>query len=268
MPEQIITKKYFFIDESGDPDFYGTRHKLLVGTPGYQPLLLIGMIETQNRRALRKAIMDIKTEIENDPLYNKLHSVKPGWYLHAIEDHPDIRTKVIEAIRKLDGFRTFIVIGRKSLGRFEKTHKNNPTEFYYDLLYHLLKNRMNSDKEYYQLFLAHRQKARMVNFKEAIQKAIIRDNQIRKSKIAIQYQSDIVLSSEYPEMSIIDYLLWSLQRYIVKKEDRFYLALINKYNLIIDLYDKEHYSKVGSKTSNYYSKENTFSLEKASKFDL
>ena len=78
MSELVITKKYFFIDESGDPDFYGFRHKLLVGTPGYQPLLLMGMIETQNRRALSKAMLDVKAEIESDPLYKKLHSVKPG----------------------------------------------------------------------------------------------------------------------------------------------------------------------------------------------
>jgi len=268
MHDTQMTKKYFFIDESGDPEFYGNRHKLLVGTQGYQPLLLMGMIETQNRRALRKAMLNVKAEIENDPLYNKLHSVKPGWYLHAIEDHPDIRTKVVDAIRKLDGFRTFVVIGRKSLGRFENTHKNDPAEFYFDLLYHLLKDRMNREDENYQLYLAHRQKTRMENFQDAIKKAIERDNQRRKNPLSIQYKCDIVLSSEYPEMSIIDYLLWALQRYIIKKEDRFYTALIDKFNLVIDLYDTEHYSKVRSKTTNYYSKENPFSLEKASKFDL
>jgi hypothetical protein len=213
-------------------------------------------------------MLNVKAEIESDPLYNKLHSVRPGWYLHAIEDHSDIRTKIISAIRNLDGFRTFIVIGRKSLGRFENTHKSNPTEFYHDLLYHLLKSRMNSEQEFYQLYLAHRQKTRMESFQDAIQRAIARDNQFRKNKLAIHHQQVIVLSSEYPEMSIIDYLPWALQRYIIKKEDRFYSALIDKYNLIIDLYDKEHYSKTASKTTNYYSRENPFSLEKASKFAL
>jgi hypothetical protein len=268
MPGPITTKQYFFIDESGDPEFYGHRHKLLVGTPGYQPILLMGMIQTSDRKLLRHAMLKLKDEIENDPLYNRLHSVNPGWYFHAIEDHPDIRTKVISLIRNLEGFRTFIVIGRKSLRRFEHTHKSQPEEFYHDLLYHLLKNRMKSDQENYQLFLAHRQEARMENFQNAIQRAIERDNQRRSNQIAIQYHSDIVLSSEYPEMSIIDYMLWALQRYIIKKEDRFYAALIGKYNLIIDLYDTAHYSKATSKTTNYYSKANQFSLEKASEFDL
>jgi len=68
-----------------------------------------------------------------------------------------------------------------------------------------------------------------------------------------------------PEMSIIDYLLWGLQRYIRFGEERFFLAMREKYNLIIDLYDTAHYS--GTMT-NYYNREKPFSLEKASKFNL
>ena len=46
-----LPKKYIFIDESGDPDFYGSKKRLLVGTEGFQPYLIIGMIETTNRYA-------------------------------------------------------------------------------------------------------------------------------------------------------------------------------------------------------------------------
>ncbi|MCX6175371.1 MAG: DUF3800 domain-containing protein [Ignavibacteriales bacterium] len=263
-----LTKENFFIDESGDPNFYGNRHKLLVGTPGYQPLLLIGMIVAEDRKHLRNAVLDIKSQIENDPLYKSLHSVKPGWYLHAIEDHPDIRTKFINSLRDLEGFKTFIVIGRKDVNRFHKLHHNKPTEFYYDLLYHLLKDRMNKEDYIYQLFLAQRQRTKMDNFSFAVAKAIERDNSKRKKPIVVNYQCDIVLSSQYPELSIIDYLLWALQRYIILKEDRFYNALINKYNLIIDLYDSENYTTKRKGTSNYYPKKNPFDLKKTSDFEV
>ena len=266
--EVNLTKEYFFIDESGDPNFYGNRHKLLVGTPGYQPLLLIGMIVADEIKHLRNAVIDIKSQIETDPLYKSLHSVKSGWYLHAIEDHPDIRTKFINFLRELDGFRTFVVIGRKDLNKFQKLHHNNPTEFYYDLLYHLLKDRMNKEDYFYQLFLARRQKTKMDNFSFAVAKAIERDNSKRKNPIVVNYQCDIVLSSQYPELSIIDYLLWALQRYIIKKEDRFFNALIDKYNLIIDLYDSQNYTTKGKGTSNYYSRKNPFDLEKSSDFEV
>ncbi|HXL55278.1 MAG TPA: hypothetical protein VN958_03410 [Chitinophagaceae bacterium] len=45
------TKTYLFIDESGDPVYYGNRKKLLVGADGFQPYLIIGMIVTNNRKA-------------------------------------------------------------------------------------------------------------------------------------------------------------------------------------------------------------------------
>lgn len=66
---------YFFIDECGDPEFYGKRKKLLVGTEGFQPLLILGMVETPNRKTLQKAILELKAEILSDPLYNTIYSV-------------------------------------------------------------------------------------------------------------------------------------------------------------------------------------------------
>ena len=51
-------EKYVFIDESGDPAFYGRHKRLLVGTDGFQPYLIIGMIETENRRALRQSVVN------------------------------------------------------------------------------------------------------------------------------------------------------------------------------------------------------------------
>lgn len=267
MPEQE-KKIYFFIDESGDPNFYGKGKKLLVGNEGYQPLLLIGMIETENRKLLRKSILEFQKNLEADPLFKSLHSIKPGWYLHAIEDHPDIRTKFVSHLRSLDGFRTFIVIGRKDVKRFARKHNNNPVEFYYDMLYHLLKDRLRDESVTYHLYLAKRQKTKMTFFEESVIKAIDRDNQRRKNPIKVTYKCDVVLSSEYPELSVIDYMLWSLQRYIRKNESRFYEALLPKYNLIIDLYDTANYSKASSGRSNYYNSSNIFNLDKCSEFSL
>jgi len=37
MKENKSHKTYLFTDESGDPVFYGSRKKLLVGAEGFQP---------------------------------------------------------------------------------------------------------------------------------------------------------------------------------------------------------------------------------------
>ena len=70
----------------------------------------------------------------------------------------------------------------------------------------------------------------------------------------------MVMSSAYPEMSVIDYLLWSLQRYILRGERQYYDLVKDKFSLIIDLYDTANYR------TNYYNKKNPFDLDKASPF--
>lgn len=86
-----INKTYLFIDESGDPAFYGNRKKLLVGTEGFQPYLIIGMIETNDRKALRHAVINFIESIKTDSLYNSIPSVATtkGWYVHARGNHPE-----------------------------------------------------------------------------------------------------------------------------------------------------------------------------------
>lgn len=100
-------EKYVFIDESGDPVFYGRHKSLLVGIEGFQPYLIIGMIETENRRALRRSVVDFMNNIKGDQLYNTIPSVATdkGWYVHARGDHPEIRAKFFELIRKQRGYK-------------------------------------------------------------------------------------------------------------------------------------------------------------------
>ncbi len=147
MPDhKPIYKTYFFIDESGDPVFYGNHKKILSGTKGFQPYLIIGMIETTNRKVLRKAVMGFINNIKADSLYNTISSVAvdKNWYVHARNDHPEIRAKFFELIRNIKGYKAHIVIAKKDLGIFNSNHNNDPTKFYFDVLHHLLNGRLHN----------------------------------------------------------------------------------------------------------------------------
>ena len=91
----LANKTYLFIDESGDPVYYGNRKKLLLGTKGFQPYLIIGKIETDNRKPLRKAVVGFMNSIKTDSLYNSIPSIATdiGWFVHARGDHSEIRAK-------------------------------------------------------------------------------------------------------------------------------------------------------------------------------
>ena len=116
-----------------------------------------------------------------------------------------------------------------------------------------------------QIYLSARGKNNQLKLKQSIDSAILRDNNKRKKPVEIKYNCEIVLSKDTPELSIVDYLLWALQRYIISNDGRFYHALETKYNLIIDLYDFDRFNTKDGGT--YYTPDkNKFTLEKASEF--
>lgn len=242
MPEkQTLSKTYLFIDESGDPAFYSSGNKCIVGKDGFKPLLLIGIVRLTDKKLIRNAILQFMDELRNDPLYNSLPCINDpgGWYLHASYDNREVQVKFADFLRKLNGFECYCIIGRKRLDIFHQKHNGNETAFYFDLVTHLIKNRLNCEDEFYQVLLSARNKSTQHKLKESIQKAIESDNNGRETPLNIQYNCEIVLSKDTPELSIVDYLLWALQRYLITGEKRFFNALKVKYTEIIDLYNSQ-----------------------------
>ncbi len=239
MERQSLFKTYLFIDESGDPVFYGNRKKLIVGTEGFQPYLVIGMIETADRKALRKAVVGFMDSIKADSLYNSIPSVAAdkGWYVHARGDHPEIRAKFFEMLRNLEGYKAHIVIAKKELNIFNRKHNNNPTEFYFDVLHHLLNGRLHNIGCQYMLYLSQRGNNSLHRFQEAVDKALAARKSITEGHI--NYNLEIVHSKEMPELSIIDYLIWAVQRKLLLGEGRYFDALRTKYETVLHLYEEE-----------------------------
>lgn len=254
---------FIFIDESGDSTFFGKRKKNLVGTDGFQPMLNLGMIKLKNKSLILNAIRNFVNSIRQDPLYNSIASIKdPNWYLHAKDDHPEVRAKFFEFIRKLKGFEAYVVIGRKHLSVFQKKHNQNQSEFYFDLVHHLLKGTLRNESHTYKIYLAARRGNTKKFLSNAIENAIANDNNglIKPKKIV--FHCEIVRNMDTPELYIVDYLLWAINRYISKGEERFFKAIIDKYKLIIDLYDLDE----NSGQPKLFNKRNPFSVQKVGEF--
>lgn len=234
--ENQLTKKYYFIDESGDPHFYGNRKKLLIGTEGFQPYLIIGMIETDNRKALRNAVTNFMENVKADAMYNSIPSVAntKGWYVHARGDHPEIRAKFFELLRDLNGYKAHIVIAKKDLSIFNRKHNNNPTEFYFDVLHHLLNGKINKPDYHHYLYLSQRGNNTLHRFEEAVTRALLGGKSNYNTFLPCKLE--LVSSKEMPELSIIDYMMWAVQRKLLKGESRYFNALQNRFGEIIDLY--------------------------------
>lgn len=258
----INKKRFLYIDESGDASFYAKGNRLLVGKEGFKPTLIIGMVEIEQRSLVRKAVISFMQELIADPLYNSLPCINnpKGWYLHASYDNLEVQVKFIDFLRRLNGFKFYAVIGRKNLDIFHKKHNKNESEFYFDLVHHLLKDKLNDGDTLYNLYLSARNKSTDHKLRSTIIKTIESDNLNRAISVDINYSAEIISSKHSPELSIVDYMLWALQRYILKGERRFFSALEDKYELIVDLYDTPQNGE------NSYHTDNKFSIEKASPY--
>ena len=62
---------------------------------------------------------------------------------------------------------------------------------------------------------------------------------VTSSKGSMKYNLEIVPSKEMPELSVIDYLMWAVQRKLLTGESRYFDALQSKYETIVNLYDNE-----------------------------
>lgn len=249
-----------FIDESGNPNFYAGRKRPLWDKPDFESVLMLGMTVTRDRRALREKVLDFQRKILADDLFNTIFSVRqPDWFLHASKDHFEVRLKFIEMMRGLDDIEMHVVIGRKIPEIFHSKHNGNAAEFYFDVLNKLLTRFDFLPDGSYSLYLSERQSNTLDRFEEALKKALAIQS---KRHDAARFMCRITPSADYPELSVVDYLLWALKRYITKEEDRRYFkALESKFVEIYDVYANDGQGQV-------YNGDNPFDLSKTGAFGI
>jgi hypothetical protein len=253
---------YFFIDESGDPNIYGKGKIPLWEKPDFEPILMLGMIVVENRKALRRKIIEFQNRILSDPLFNTIPSLqKPNWFLHASKDHVDVRLKFIEFLREQSEIKCVVVIGRKIPEIFHNKHNGKTSEFYFDLIDKLLSCFDFEKDAECTFYLSQRQSNTVEKFNGALEKALKKQNKQLSHAI---FHCSIVRSSDMPENSVVDYYLWVLKRYISKnkeEERRYFTVLENKFVEIIDVYENGGKGIV-------YNANNPFELSKVRSFEV
>ena len=256
MKSPVSGKTWFFVDESGDPTFFDRRGNLIVGQPGCSPILILGFIETQNPKNLRKTLSQLQDEIINDPYFANIPSIKKtATSFHAKDDTPEVRYLVYKTLAQLD-FKAHFIVARKVERVFRNNFQANESEFYDHLVTHLFERVLHRYRENYIYFAKRGSRDRQEPLSSAIQKSIQRFEQ----KYNTSVETNTVVAAQTPIgepcLSVIDYMNWAVYRAFTRREMRYYNAIQDKVSLLVDLYDWGNYP------NNWYNRKNPFDVEK------
>jgi hypothetical protein len=252
-------KHCFFVDESGDPNFFDKKGNFIVGKEGCSKILILGFIKTEDPKKIRKEIFKLHDEIKNDDYLKAIPSIlKTNIHFHAKDDVPEVREKVFKMIKKLD-FKAQFVVARKKLDIFTQRHEKNEDKFYNEIVSHLFENNLHqNDNMIY--FSKRGSSTKQYHLETAIKKSISIFEKKHNEKIDTETKVFIQNPTDEICLQLVDYVLWAVQRAFAKNESRYFDFISEKISLIWDIYDfeNERYGK------NIYYENNKFVLNKIS----
>lgn len=251
-----IETSHRFLDEAGDTTFYGKGKVIAIGQPGVSLSFSLGMVKfNSDLKVLRQEIARLQRSVEADDYLRVIPSVrkkiaKGGFHFHATDDPPEVRERMFKFIKTVD-CSLEIVVGRKLPSLFLRKHNGKESEFYADLLSHLVNTKLKQDQKLVLNVAERGPSTKNANLELALQKAVDR---FGKKWDVSEIRSKVVFNVQTPRteplLNIADYLCWAVQRVFERGEMRHYEFVRDKISVIVDLYDSANYE--GSQ--NYYSR--------------
>ena len=247
-----------FLDEAGDTTFWGKGGRTVVGEQGVSLSFGIGMVKIRDDLdGIRKKVTNLQQKVEHDEYLNIIPSIRKkigrgGFYFHATDDPPEVRQLFYNFIHDIDCSLEMIV-GRKIPSIYINKHHKHESEFYADILSHLLKNKLRAGRRLV-LNIANRGTTTSnQNLQLALLKATSRALKKHEDKeLKAEVTFNVQNHRTEPILNIADYLCWAVQRVFERGEIRYYNYLQQKISLVVDLYDVGKYE--GS--NNYYRRDN------------
>lgn len=261
MKETEQKVEYFFVDESGDPNFYGKGGDIIIGQPGCSRILLLGFVRTKEPNPIRESLSGLRNQIANDSYLKDIPSIKKTLKaFHAKDDCPEVRMMVYKILAEQD-FAIQVIVARKIERMFRSSYKGNRDRFYQDLVGRLFQNETHKAQINNICFSKRGNKIQQHTMRAAVQAGAQRFRQKWGTDVSTRLNIKTLNSSQDFMLQVVDYANWSVQRAFERGEMRYFNFLRDKFELIWDVFDKKNYKGGG----NFYDRSrNPFEIKKAS----
>lgn len=229
---------WFFIDESGDTEFYNSKGELVSDKKNWNAIFLLGFIETQDPSSLRAALRTLSVEIDADPAYRHIYSLPQSIQgFHAAKDHPRIRERVFALLPQLEFRAEFVLVRKQGLIKeFHERFDGNANKMYDQMTSMLFGNVLHRYQTNHIHYAVRRQRPRQIHFHNAILFAISEFEKKQNRKIGCSFNVHAQRPNHEPCLSVIDYMNWAVQRAFVHGELKYYRMVENKVSLLLDRY--------------------------------
>lgn len=243
------TRRSYYVDEAGDGNLFGKRGRVLIGQEGCSRYFILGVLDVPDEETLSNELTVLRRNLLADPYFKKVPSMQPEakkTYLsfHAKDDVPEVRREVFAVLRKFD-LRFLAVVRNKvkvldyvrQRNSQDPTYRYHPNDLYDYMVRVLFKNLLHKDDEYNITFSKRGQQDRTDSLKEALEHA--------QKRFALQWSvENHSIVNVFPRippdcvpLQVVDYFLWSLQRFYEMHEDRYLDLLWPQFRLVHDLDD-------------------------------
>jgi hypothetical protein len=252
---------YYFVDESGDPIFYGKGGSVIVGQLGCSRVLMLGYVEVSDPTPLQTRINELKAKIATDSYLRAIPSiVKTVRAFHAKDDCPEVRMMMYKLLAPMD-FTAQMVVARKHEPMFRTRYRGDQDRFYDELVTLLFENRLHRNERNRIVFARRGSKTRQRALREAILDSVSRFQKKWGKQVSTTITVETAQPSDEPLLQVVDYTNWALYRAFERGEMRYFDFIRDKVELVRDVFDREKYRG----GLNFYTRtKNPFSAEKIS----
>ena len=237
-------RRYYFVDEAGDPVLFDSRGRALPGTEGCSRHFILGVLDVADPVALSSDFEQLRLQLLQDPYFKNVPSMQPerrktALAFHAKDDVPEVRREVFKLLLAHD-VQFFAVVRDKARvlsyvrqrNQIDDAYRYQPNELYDTLVARLFKNRLHLSAESDVCFAERGKSDRTA----ALAKALT----VAQNRFATQWQrqheTTVTARQSSPPKDIplqaVDYFLWALQRYFERQETRYIELLWPKVGVV------------------------------------
>jgi len=240
---------HLFVDEAGDTTLFGRHGKVLVGTDQTSRYFMVGRLEVADMTALEADIAALRADLLADPLVNTVPSMQPAagktaLFFHAKDDVQEVRIAVFKLLRQHE--LKFSAVVKDKLVLLEDVQQRNAAdpsyrykadghELYDDLSARLFGRfgQFGSSREV--TFAVRGNKPRTAALKAVLDEI---DSGFH-ADFGFAPHGHTNVHSGFPSKSAglqaCDYLLWALQRFYERGEERYLIAMWPHFARVLDL---------------------------------